>query len=60
VELLKSNKLRVWILTIFDLAILGATYLFFNWLFGREPTLAEFALATAILALLDAKCIKWR
>lgn len=50
--------MRAWILTLIDVAVVGASYWFFNWLFGGEPTLDGFALAVAIIALLTATRLK--
>lgn len=50
--------MKAWILTLIDVAIAGAAYWFFNWLFGGEPTLDGFALGVAIIALLDVKRLK--
>jgi hypothetical protein len=50
--------MRAWILTLIDVVGVGTAYWFACWLFGDEPTLAGFAFAVAIIALLGVSRLK--
>jgi len=50
--------MRAWILTLIDVALVSAAYWGMCWLFGDEPTIGGYALAIAIIALLNTKRLK--